>query len=147
MPDGQSANTPAWCDSGQWLKDEAAFAELPVGDEEFARDEPASTPQGDVQVQHPWAPTAPTAAAEIAFDDLQASEHNPRLEAAFNQCDSVGEVAPGIAMRGVEDDLRGVKQSELLVQPGDRRLDDARGAPVAAVRSVRADRDGVEVGH
>ena len=57
----------------------------------------------------------------------------------------IGEVAAGPAVGGIEDDRRCVEQAEIAVQPGDRRLDDAGGPAVAAVRPVRSDRNRIEV--
>ena len=78
---------------------------------------------------------------------LQPPQHVERLQVAFDQRDRIGEIPAGGPMGRVEDDRRGVEQAEFLIEPGDRGLDHGRRTAVAAVRAVRPDRDGVELGH
>ena len=68
-----------------------------------------------------------------------------RLEAALDQGDRVGEIAAAAALSRIEQDRRGVKKTELLVEPCDRGFDHGGGAAVTAVRPVGPDRDRVEL--
>jgi hypothetical protein len=148
MADGErAAHAPAGGDRGEGLEDEAAPFELGVRDGEPARAPLAPAPQDEIEVEHAWRPAAAAAAAEIALDRLERVEQLRRVEIAFDQRNRIGEVAPGATMRRVEDDRRGVEQAEVLVEPRDRGLDHLRRAAVAAVRAVRPDGDGVEMGH
>ena len=108
-----------------------------MGDRKTARTELASAPQRYVEVEHARTPAATAAAPKIAFDLLQLREHFERFEIAFNKCDGIGEIAACRSVSGIEDDWRSIEQPELLVEPRDRRLDDARRAAMAAVGPVR----------
>ena len=138
-------HAPARGNRGERLEHEAAPLELRVGDLQAACAERAAAPQGDVEVEHARAPAAAAPTPEIAFDRLEPDEQDRRIEIAFDERNGIGEIAPGAALRRVEDDGRGVEQLELLVQPGDCRLDHPRRPTEAAVRAVGADGDGVEV--
>ena len=81
------------------------------------------------------------------FDFFQPAKQVGRLELAFNYGDGIGEVSPGSSVSRIEHDRRGVEQAEVLIEPGDRRLDYAGRAAEAAVRAIGSDRDRVEVGH
>src|SRR6476659_2754732 len=95
-----------------------------------------AAPQDDVEVEHSRTPATAATAAEILFQRLQPREQRRWPKIAFDQRDRIGEIAAGSAMRWIQDDRRGVEQAELLVEPGDRGLDHARRAAVAAVRAV-----------
>ena len=146
VPDAEATiHSPAWRDRGQRLEHERAPGELGVGDGQAARAESPAAPQDEVEVEHAWAPAPPPAATEGAFDRFEARQHLGWFGIAFDQRRGIGEIAAGAAMRRVEDDRRGVEQAEVFVQLGDRGLDHAGRAPVAAVGPVGSDRDGVEV--
>jgi len=143
----EAADPPARSNGRERLQDECAVRELGMRHDEGPRPELAAAPQEEVEVQDPRTPAATAPPAESALHVLEARQHRRGGQAAFDQRDGIGEVSPGATMRGVEDDRRGVEQAEVLVQPGDRGLDDTCRAAVAAVGAVRADSDGVEVGH
>ena len=148
MASGQaSLDAPAWRDCSERLEDEVPFPKLLVGYRETPRAKAAAAPQDDVEVEHSRTPATAATAAEILFQRLQPREQRRWPKIAFDQRDRIGEIAAGSAMRRVEDDRRGVEQAELLVEPGNRGLDHARRAAVAAVRAVRTERDGIEVRH
>ena len=71
---------PAWCDLGRGGQDETALAEEPVRDCQVARSPLPATPQDDIDVEHPGAPAAGAAAAEVLFDALDPRQHIGRFE-------------------------------------------------------------------
>lgn len=144
MTDGKRSDAQVGRDCGKRLEHEAALRELRMRHGEPARAETSAAPQNDVEIEHTRAPAAAAAATEFALDGLDVAKHFGRPEIAFHQRHSVGKVAASATMGRIENDRRGVKQSEILVEPRDRRLDHLRRAAVAAVRAVRPDRDGVE---
>src|SRR5260221_9664887 len=147
MADAKRPDAPGRSDGRERLKHEAAACELRVGDGQARRPEFAAAPQHDVEVEHARAPAAAGAAAEFALQRLEARQQRGRIECAFDQGHGIGEIASGATMRRVEEDGRRIEQFELLVQARNRGFDDARGPAEAAVRPVRSDRDGIEVGH
>ena len=147
MADIERADAPAGGDGSERLENEAPPGDLGMGNHEGARAEPAAAPQRDVEIEHARAPALAGAAPELALDSLQAAQHFRWLEGALHQRDRIGEIAPGISMRGVKDDRRGIEQAKLLVEPRNRRLDYRWRPTVATVRSVRTNGDGVKVGH
>src|SRR6185369_9084050 len=136
---------PVRRDGRERIEDEAALAELAMGNGQPPRSPLAAAPQCHVEVEHPWTPALSAAAAEFALHALQAAEHGGRFELAFDERNGVREIATGSAVGRVEDDGRGIEQPEILIEPGDRGLDHAGGAAVPAMRPVRPDRDGVEM--
>ena len=140
-----AADAPTRSDRAQRTKHEAAAGERRVRDGEAARTPFAAAPQNNVEVEHARAPAAAAPAPEIALDRLETRQHLGRFRVAFDQRDGIGEIAARTAVRGIEDDRRGVEQPKLLVKPGDRRFDHMRRTAMAAVRPVRPDRDGVGV--
>ena len=77
---------------------------------------------------------------------FQARQHLRRVKIALDQRDRIGEIASGAAMCRVQHDRRGFEQAEFLIQPRNSGFDDARRTAKSAVRPVRSDGDGVEVG-
>src|SRR6185369_11426013 len=136
---------PVRRDGRERIEDEAALAELAMGNGQPPRSPLAPAPQCHVEVEHPWTPALSAAAAEFALHALQAAEPGGRLELAFDERNGVREIAAGSAVGRVEDDRRGIEQPEILVEPGDRGLDHGGGAAMPAVRAVRPNRDGVEM--
>src|SRR5438477_2941043 len=70
-----SPNPPGRGDRGEGLEDEAALAELRMGDSQAPRAEPPAAPQDDVEVEHAWAPALARAPSELVFDRLEAAQH------------------------------------------------------------------------
>src|SRR5690348_14759607 len=105
----RSAHPPARRDGGQRLEDEAAVFEAVVGDCQPARPETSAAPQTDVEIENARRPMLSAPPPEVAFDGLQPAQHRGRLEAAFDQRDRIGEIAPGAANGGIEHDRRGVE--------------------------------------
>src|SRR4051794_10852532 len=138
-------DTPAGRNRGQRLEHEAAPCDLRMRDSEAARSEAAAAPGDEIEVQDARSPALARPAAELAFDPFQALQHLARVAFAFDERDRVGEIAAGSAVRRIEHDRRGIEQAEVLVEPGNRRLDDAGWSAKAAVRTVRPDPNGVEV--
>src|SRR5690242_17319367 len=110
VADGEGASdAPIGSDGRERPEHEAASGELRMGDGERPRAELAAAPQHDVEVKHARPPAAAAAAAEFAFDGLEAAKHLGWVEVAFDQRDGIGEVAAGAAMGGVEDDWGSVE--------------------------------------
>jgi hypothetical protein len=112
---------------------------------ESPRAELATTPEGNVEVEHARTPAAARAAAEVSLDALEALEHLGGLKPAFDEGDGIGEIAARRTVRGVEDNRRRVEKPELLVEAGDCGFDDLWRPPMTSVRAIRPDRDRVEV--
>lgn len=140
-----SLDPPLRGDCRKGLDDEAAFGEPPMRDGEAARAEASAAPEHEVEIEHAWTPPSARPAAEFFLQIFQALEHFRRIEAAFDQRDGIGEVASRWPVRRIENDRRSIEQAEFLVEPGDRRLRHSRRSPIAPVRSVRPDGDGIEI--
>lgn len=147
MAHGQSAYTPARRHRAQWLEREAAVLKLGVWNGEPPRPEFAAAPQQDVEIEHASAPAAAWPPSELALDLLQAPKQIRRLGIAFDQRDGIGIIAAARPNGAAEHDRRGVEESEVRIEPGDRRFDHIRRAAIPPVSPVRPDPDGVEVGH
>ena len=145
MPDAELPDAPSWSDCRERLKDEVTLGEARMRNRELPRAEFAAAPQDDVEVEDSRSPAAAAPPAKVALKGLQASKHLLRVEVAFNQRNCVGEIASGAAMGRIENDRRSIEQAEFLVEPGDRRLRHSRRSPIAPVRSVRPDGDGIEI--
>ena len=102
-------------------------------------------PHQNIEIEHPRTPAASRTAAEIALDRFQRGEQIIRIKRAFDQHNRIGKISPRPALRRVEQDRRGIEQAEVRVEPGDGGGDHAAGAPVATVRAVGAERDGVKM--
>ena len=68
-------NTPTGGDGCERLKDEVALADLRVRNGEPPRSKFATTPQGEIQIEHARAPVAATSPAEVPFDRFQMPQH------------------------------------------------------------------------
>jgi hypothetical protein len=145
--DAKPADSPSRRDGRERLEDEAALCQLRVRDRQLSRIEPTAAPQRDVQVEDTWAPLAPAPPAERLLKCLEAGEHGRRLEIAFDERNGIGKIAAGAAVGRVENDRGRVEQAELLVQSGNRRLDDLLRPTEAPMRTIRANCDRIEVGH
>jgi len=146
LPRGQAAaDAPTRRDGRERLKYERPALDRGVRHRQLARVPPAAAPVGNVEVEDPGAPAPAAAPSELALDALERCQHVGREELAFNQRHGIREVAPGAAMRGVEQDRRGIEQAEVAVEPGDRRFDHLRRAAEPPVRAVRANGNGIEV--
>lgn len=140
-----SFNAPAGSDGRKRLEDEAALADLAVWNGEAARSKSTAAPNNKVEIEDARAPAPPGAPAEFSLDLFEAVEHFPGIEAALDEGDRVGEISTGTAVGRIEDDRRGVKQAELLVEPRDSCFDYPRRTAEAAVRPVRSNCDCVQV--
>jgi hypothetical protein len=147
VPNTEATTPPAGCDRCERLENERALLELLVRNGETPGIEFATAPQCNVEVEDAGAPALARPPAEVAFDCLQLLQHLCGVQAAFDQGSRIGEFASSRPDGFAEDDWRGVEQAKLLVEPGDRRRHDLRRAAVTPVSTIRADRDGVEVGH
>ena len=116
-----------------------------MGDREPPRAPPAAAPQDQVEVEDSRSPAAAAPASEVAFYDLEAPKQFGWIGVALDERDRIGKIAAGATMGCVEHDRRSIEQAELLVEPSDRRLDDAAWAAVPAMRAVGADGDCVKV--
>ena len=144
----RSADAPVRRDRGQRRKDESASFKLRMRDFQFARAPLAAAPKGDVEVEHAWTPPAAAASAEFALETLNSSQHFWWVKRALDQRHGIGEIASGgPSLRWVEDDRRGVEESEILIEPGDRRFDHLWWAAEVAVRAIGPNGDGVKVRH
>ena len=109
---------PVRRDGGEGLQYEAATRNLIMRDGEAARAPLPAAPQDKVKVEHARAPALAHAAPEPAFQQLHPPQHFRRFEVALHHCDCVREIAARAAVRRVEDDGRGIEQTEIVVQLG-----------------------------
>ena len=140
-----SFSAPTRSDGRQRLKNERSLAELPMGDGEATGAETPAAPEYEIEIEDPRTPASPGSPAELAFNAFQTGEHVRGFEIALDQRYGIGEIAARAAVCGVEDDRRRVEQAEFPIQPGDGCFDDCGRAAEAPVRTVRSDRDCVEV--
>src|SRR5690348_2544277 len=145
VTNAEGADAPARRNGRQWLEHESTLDQPGMRNGQPPRAESAPGPQHDIEVEDARSPAFPAAAAEFPLDGLEPNEHAGRLDVTLDDCDRVGEIAARAAVRRVEDNRRGIEQAELLVQPGNCRLDHARGTPEPPVRPVRTECDRVEV--
>jgi hypothetical protein len=142
----RSANSPSRGDMAQRQDHEHTPLERQVRDGQAPGFHRRPVPGEDIEVENARAPASARTPAECPLDRFQLSQHGIRRLLTLDQRHGVGEVASGAALGRVEQDWRGVEQTEALVELPDRRLNDAGRAAVAAVRAVGTDGDGVEVG-
>ena len=136
---------PGWSNRRKRTYHKAATSRGAMGDVEAARSPFPPAPGNDVEIEHPLSPATATATTEVAFNGLEAAEHLGRIQIAFNQCDRIGEVPTGTAVRWVEQDRGSVEQTKFLVETRDGGFNDARRPAVLPVAPVRADRDCIEL--
>src|SRR3954447_14348391 len=141
----QRANAPTRCDRGERLQNEGSATQMRMRDDQPPRFEFPATPKHDVEVNDTRTPTAPSAAAELTLETFQARQHRRGFDVTLDERDGIGEIASGASMRGIENDGRGVEQSELFIEPGNGGFHDPGRTPEAAVRTVRSNRDRVEL--
>ena len=145
MADIEGTNPPSRSDGGKGLKHEAPVSQVPMRNCQPARAKTAAAPQDDIEIEDSRTPPFPAAPSEFAFEALQLLKHPGRLEIALDDRDGICKITAGSAMRGVEHDGRGIEEAELLVEAGDRGLDDGLRTAMTPVGAIRADRDRVEV--
>ncbi len=116
-----------------------------MGDGQASRAHIAAAPRQYVQIKNSGSPAATGAAAIVAFNCLERRKKLMRVKPRFDEHHRIGEVTSRSALGGVDQDRGGIEQPELLVQPGNRGRDHLRRAAMAAVRSIRPERDGVKV--
>lgn len=141
----RAVEAPIGRDCRQWLNDERPACREGMRHRQPARAPFAAAPGDDVEIEDPRPPALAAAAAEIVLDLLEHGEHRRRIKVAFDQRHGIGEIAARGPVRGIEDDRRGVEQPERLVERGDRGLDHLRRSSVAAVGTVRSERDRKEL--
>ena len=136
---------PVWGDGCKRLDNEAASACGGMRYPEFPRAPFAAAPVDNVEIDHAGAPATAPAASKFSLNCLQLLKHVGRIEIAFHQCNRIGEIAAGATMRLVKQDRRGIEKAKVVVEAGDCCLDDLRRPPEPPVRTVRPDRDDIEV--
>ena len=131
----RAAHAPAGRDRGERLEDERALASAGCG--MVSRRErqlpPLHKTMSRSSTRGPQ--RRPRRRPKSRSMALRRAQHFGRFQVAFDQRDGIGEIAPGAAMRRVEDDRRGIEQAELLVEPRDRGFDHPLAAAEAPVRA------------
>ncbi len=93
----------------------------------------SAAPHQDVEIEHAACPASACATSELSLDGLYCSEHRVRPERAFDKRHRIGKVAARGALRWIDENRRGVKQDEVLIELGNGSANDAGGSAVRAV--------------
>jgi hypothetical protein len=128
-------------------EDESAGTELAVGDNQAFACPGAPAPQHDIEIEHPGTPArASAAAAEFAFDPLQAIEQCLGWEVAGQDDRRIGiSAAGGTERRAVLHRGDRLQRQSCLRHRCDRRADDLARPAVPGVAHVGPERDQVTV--
>ena len=116
-----------------------------MGDDQVPQADSPAAPRQYIEIEHARSPAATGPPPEIMLDRLERGEQCVGIERTPDQRHRIGKVAPGIAVGGIEHNRRGAEQTEIPVEPGDGRADHLRRSAVAAMRTIGAERDGVEM--
>lgn len=137
MADGvRAGHPPVGRNGSQRSKHELAPGEVAMRNVKISLSIATAAPQQEIEIEHSRTPAASAAPAEGAFKGLECRKHRRRLHRTFDEGDRIGKITTGAAMRRIEDNRRGVEQSEILVEPCDRRLDHPRRSAEPSVRAV-----------
>lgn len=145
----RSADPPARRDLPERIEHEGAPLDLAMGDAQrppaVAAPAPAR-PEQYVQIEHPTAPAAPTAAAEAGFQIFQEIKKGGRVERRAHDNGSIGEASCGRPQRRSDQDRRaGLDRQSRGRQCLDRAAKDSRWRPEASMPPVRSQSDRIEM--